>query len=367
MNPYNITSNDGTRQWWADDASHAAEQHHSAFPDETILALWLDTTAPGSTSARHWDNLLPTLWHRIRTAIDTAGVSRADAETYLPKCHRRNCPGHQGDDIEQVFSMIADAIAESVRGELLCESATNPDLGDELSDNCAALQNRMAGCAGPWTQCTHYPRRDWQREVVAGDTQLGYWNWVRVSHDLFVIPAEPITRPLAVQFDRHAFADWWASRTDAQHEEIAETIAQLRDDTDTVDSLHWLMLAVFQAAGGTPRCLTISGLAAPVEDVLIDIDAERGHDGDTDGATIVMPLRVHRDGITRWHTVTAYIDKPHRDLTPPPLDDPRPDAVPGGPIGRWLAYAETAWIIATAAERLTDELNSQAQFWYAAQ
>jgi hypothetical protein len=39
VNQYAVLSDLGIREWWADDAEHAAEQHRDAFPDEPILAI----------------------------------------------------------------------------------------------------------------------------------------------------------------------------------------------------------------------------------------------------------------------------------------------------------------------------------------
>lgn len=30
----------------------------------------------------------------------------------------------------------------------------------------------------PWAEDPDYPRFDWRAEVCAGDTSLGYWDWV---------------------------------------------------------------------------------------------------------------------------------------------------------------------------------------------
>lgn len=66
------------------------------------------------------------LWPRIRQAIYAAQVSRAAVFVNLPECHRKNCRYDHGD-IDLVFTMFADQIAECVRTELLCEAISKPD------------------------------------------------------------------------------------------------------------------------------------------------------------------------------------------------------------------------------------------------
>ena len=34
-----------------------------------------------------------------------------------------------------------------------------------------------------WGEYTGYTREDWQEEVAAGNTQMGYWGWVRHKLD----------------------------------------------------------------------------------------------------------------------------------------------------------------------------------------
>ena len=69
------------------------------------------------------------LWPRVRRAIYAATVSRAETLLHLPECHRKNCHRHGSDDVDLVFSMFADSIAESVHTELLCKATTEPDYG----------------------------------------------------------------------------------------------------------------------------------------------------------------------------------------------------------------------------------------------
>lgn len=39
MKTYIVHTDAGTREWQADDAAHACEQHEDAFPDEEIIAV----------------------------------------------------------------------------------------------------------------------------------------------------------------------------------------------------------------------------------------------------------------------------------------------------------------------------------------
>lgn len=76
------------------------------------------------------------LWPRIRQAIYAATVCRTETMLHLPTCHRKGCPGspaHNSDDVDLVFRMFADRIAESVYNELLCEAVSNPELAEGVS------------------------------------------------------------------------------------------------------------------------------------------------------------------------------------------------------------------------------------------
>lgn len=66
------------------------------------------------------------LWPRVQQAIHAAGVNRGDVLVNLPSCHRKNCHQDHGD-IDLVFTMFADQIAESIRMELLCKAISEPD------------------------------------------------------------------------------------------------------------------------------------------------------------------------------------------------------------------------------------------------
>jgi hypothetical protein len=55
---YLIASRDGgerfQRVWEADDAPHAVEQHRDAFPEEEVVAVWLDVTAEAFDTEGRW-------------------------------------------------------------------------------------------------------------------------------------------------------------------------------------------------------------------------------------------------------------------------------------------------------------------------
>lgn len=69
------------------------------------------------------------MWPRVRQAIYAATVSRREVMLHLPECHRKNCNSHGNDDVDLVFRMFVDQVAESVYAELLCESVSDPDIG----------------------------------------------------------------------------------------------------------------------------------------------------------------------------------------------------------------------------------------------
>jgi hypothetical protein len=35
-----------------------------------------------------------------------------------------------------------------------------------------------------WSQHSAFPREEWKREVIDGNTQLGYWEWVNHQIDM---------------------------------------------------------------------------------------------------------------------------------------------------------------------------------------
>lgn len=74
--------------------------------------------------ARSSDDLA--LWPRIQKAIAATTVSRADVMVNLPACHRRNCLQSHGD-IDLVFRMFADRIADTIYTELACAAVTEPE------------------------------------------------------------------------------------------------------------------------------------------------------------------------------------------------------------------------------------------------
>lgn len=292
------------------------------------------------------------MWDRIRKAIYAAGVNRHEAMLHLPTCHRKNCPGHHSDDVDLVFGMFTDAIAESVRTELLCEAVTNPDLGPDATD-CDTLQDRMAGAAGPWTECEHHPRRAWLDEASRAETQLGYWEWVRAKHDLRFGLGRVKAVPLAVTRDEHAYAAWWASLSDDVREGLEDSVSDLAatDSMLVADSLHWLMLGAFQENGRVPW-LTVTGLAprVTIDPVNLDIDPAYDSEGVLDGVIVILRLYATVGDRSLYQKITVYVDRPQRQLVPAGLDDT------GAVIGQ---------IIDRAAELITAEMADRDQFWRA--
>lgn len=289
------------------------------------------------------------MWDRIRKAIYGAGVSRHEVMLHLPTCHRKNCHRHNRDDVDLVFRMFTDVIAESVLTELLCEAVTTPDLGPDVTE-CATLQDRMAGGAGPWSECEHHTRSDWLDEATRAETQLGYWDWVRAKHDLRYGLSRDTEVPLAVTRDEQAYATWWANLP--ERHDLDESVTDL-SSTDAVvvaESLHDLMLGVFQQSGPTPW-LTVTGLARRA-DISASLDIDPAYDGDgvLDGVNVVLTLRATVGERNIYQTIKANVDRPHRDLVPPSLDDT------GVAIGK---------IIDRAADLITAEITWQEQFWRA--
>jgi len=138
------------------------------------------------------------MWHRIRAAIYAARVSRSEVMLHLPTCHLKKCRGHGSDDVDLVFGMFADQIADSVRGEMWCETVTCPDFGPDFTD-CEVLQERAVGQADAWIECGHFPRHAWLAAAQSGRTQLGYWDWVWANHDLGRPPVPGRTRKVRPQ------------------------------------------------------------------------------------------------------------------------------------------------------------------------
>lgn len=52
-----------------------------------------------------------------------------------------------------------------------------------FTDRCVKtlddLELRIKGAKDVWDEDEMHPRSDWEFEVTAGDTQLGYWGWVK--------------------------------------------------------------------------------------------------------------------------------------------------------------------------------------------
>lgn len=58
----------------------------------------------------------------------------------------------------------------------IIEEWEDPELHSEMD---VAIAKLIAKCGGdPNSACMQYPRAWWRDEVEAGDTKLGYWEWV---------------------------------------------------------------------------------------------------------------------------------------------------------------------------------------------
>ena len=64
---------------------------------------------------------------RIDLAIDHAGARRSAVEFHWPKCHKRNCSDHRNDSPDEAFRLMADAIRDAIRAELLFAVYSDPD------------------------------------------------------------------------------------------------------------------------------------------------------------------------------------------------------------------------------------------------
>jgi hypothetical protein len=65
-------------------------------------------------------------------------------------------------------------------GESQVPDGLNPEIDAcrKLQDKILSLSSAMEKAGGPWGTFPNFPVKDWQAEVEAGDTRLGYWEWV---------------------------------------------------------------------------------------------------------------------------------------------------------------------------------------------
>lgn len=85
-----------------------------------------------------------------------------------------------GDDASEDFASEAEAwqaaLADArARGRFADGSGAQPDPQAEMAQTIAELENRWGDEHG-W-----YGREEWQTDVAAGSTRLGYWEWVAHS------------------------------------------------------------------------------------------------------------------------------------------------------------------------------------------
>lgn len=71
------------------------------------------------------------LWPRIKQAIESSGISRANAEYCLPRCQKKNCGQYDPGQLDWLYRMFIDSVIDSVYTELLCKAVSEPDLGDD--------------------------------------------------------------------------------------------------------------------------------------------------------------------------------------------------------------------------------------------
>lgn len=70
------------------------------------------------------------LIRRIEAAVSSAGVQRSAVDFDWPECHRKNCQ-HRHGDVDSAMGTMKHAVMEAVRGELLYETTTRPDVADD--------------------------------------------------------------------------------------------------------------------------------------------------------------------------------------------------------------------------------------------
>ncbi len=291
-------------------------------------------------------------WDRIRKAIYGAAVNRNETMLHLPTCHRRNCQNHHSDDVDLVFRMFTDVIADSVHTELLCEAVTTPDLGPDATE-CTTLQDRMAGGTGPWAECEHHPRSDWVDEVTSAATQLGYWDWVRAKHDLrYGMSAVKPAPMVAVHRDEQAYAAWWDNLPEEQRLQLEEDADGLLsgDAVLAAETLNGLMLRAFHMCGDV-TWLTVTGLTLRADHVAtLDICPSYNSNGCLDGVDVVLNVRATVGGRTHYQVITAHVKQPRWDLRPESVND----------MGATIAH-----IVDRATALVGAELADCDQFWRA--
>jgi hypothetical protein len=64
----------------------------------------------------------------------------------------------------------------------------------------AKFVDQVAGDHDYWGQHPTYPRSNWEYEVVNGDTQRGYWDWVAAQIECDDLEAQAQQQPLKETF-----------------------------------------------------------------------------------------------------------------------------------------------------------------------
>lgn len=69
------------------------------------------------------------LIRRVEAAIAAATVSRSAVDFDWPECHAKRCSSRHGD-VDLAFGTMKHNIMQAVRGELMCEATTRPDIAE---------------------------------------------------------------------------------------------------------------------------------------------------------------------------------------------------------------------------------------------
>lgn len=73
------------------------------------------------------------------------------------------------------------------------------------------LAVKLREAFGAWSDHPEYPPEDWREEIAAGDTRLGYWEWVAHKIVDSGVEVDPITPKIVLTLDgglvQHVAAD----------------------------------------------------------------------------------------------------------------------------------------------------------------
>lgn len=70
------------------------------------------------------------LIRRIEAAISAASVRRSAVEFDWPECHAKRC-SHRHGDVDSAFGTMKHSIMQAIRGELMTEATTRPDIAED--------------------------------------------------------------------------------------------------------------------------------------------------------------------------------------------------------------------------------------------